>query len=163
MFTETLEPFRYAPATALNDLCYDSSCIIEPYLCGHTAYMFKYRNQSFQQAFHVFSIIKLEKNAVTVWETEYKIFCFVMEFPVLVKVGCTEVGLCFTRSVFKGNVTSCFVKIQFFFPLFDIKSDQSVATGEIFIFAFQALVDPFCSVALFSWGKLIRFQPTVNL
>ena len=86
-----------------------------------------------------------------------------VEFPIFVKICCTEIGLCFTWSVLKRNVTSCFVKIEFFFPLSDVKGNQSVAAGKILVFAFQALVDPFGSMALFSWSELIRFHPAVNL
>ena len=106
VFAETLESFCYVPAATFYDLRYNSPCVIEPDLSGHAAYVLKYGNQTFQQAFHIFSIIKLEKAAVTVWEAEYKIFCFVVEFPIFVKICCTEIGLCFTWSVLKRNVTS---------------------------------------------------------
>ena len=98
--------------------------------------MLKDGKQSFQQTFHVFSIIKLEKTAVTVRETEYKIFCFIMEFSIFVEICCTEVCLCFTKSVFKGNVTNCSVKIKFLFSLFDIKGNQPVAAGKTIRFVF---------------------------
>ena len=61
--------------------------------------MLKDSYKAFEKALHVLAIIELQVTAVTVRETQYKIFCFMVKLPVLDKISSSEISLPFTRPV----------------------------------------------------------------
>ena len=64
----------------------------------------KYGNQALQKALHVFTIIKLEKAAVTEGKTEHKILGFVMKPAVFIKISGSKICLTFAGMMHKRNV-----------------------------------------------------------
>ena len=92
MVLETQEPFRDLPASSANDLGHDRFRIVEPDLSRDAADIFKYRAHGFQQALHVFAVMKLKVSLVAVREIKHEILPRVSD-TVLNKVGRPKVGL----------------------------------------------------------------------
>ena len=90
MLTESLKSFCYVTPSAFDDLGNNGSGIVKPDFCRHSADMLKHGNQSFQKALHVFTVIKLQESPITEGKAENEIFCFMMKFSILVKIGKSE-------------------------------------------------------------------------
>ena len=104
MLTEALKTLRHIPSAIFNDFGDNGSGIVKPDLSGNASDVLKYGNQPLQKALHVFPVIKLEKAAVAIWKTEYKILCFVMKPAVFIKISGSKVCLTFAGVMHKRNV-----------------------------------------------------------
>ena len=69
MLGKPLEAFRYIASAAFDDIRDDSTGVVEPDLRRYAADVFEDRDQPFQEALHVFTIVQLQITAIAIGET----------------------------------------------------------------------------------------------
>ena len=162
MFGKPPEPVRYLTAAPFYDARNDSTGIIEPDLRRDAPDVFKHRNEAFQQAFCVFTIVQLEVASVAVRETQDQVFSFLPEPAVFPEISSAKVCLCLTGLMYQRNVPFLLRHMQPGLLFRDIFGYKPVAATVSFCFLFKAPVYSFCSMALLPWSFPVLFKPLVD-
>ena len=129
MVAETLESFRDLSASTPDYIGDYGRCIIKPYLRRNATYMPEYSGESFEKAFHVFSVVELEIASIAIGETHDEIFPGI-ECPVLFEICRSEVCLRFTRAMHKRDIPFVVLRHKLFLSEAYICGDCAITAVE---------------------------------
>ena len=95
MLFEPGKAFCYGSAATFNDFCDNSTGVVEPDFSRHSTCVFKHGLQSFQQTFHIFTVIELQVTAIAVRKTENKMLSFIL-MAIFIEYCQSKISLSFT-------------------------------------------------------------------